>query len=126
MLAAGRGMEEGEGAERRGGSCCSSRIQQIPDIATLRTTSGSYDGDQVYVVSHSSAWVGSPILGRGPTGGGMFTRIPVSDLVNPTDNNGTIIIVDANIAWIRDDTLECRVEDFGAVPDGVTNNDAAI
>ncbi len=125
-LAAGRGIEEEGGAERHSGNCCSSRIQQIPDIATLRTTPGSYDGEQVYVVSHSSVWNGSPILGRGPLGGGMFTRVSVSDLANPTDNNGTIIIVDANIAWIRDDTLECRVEDFGAIPDGVTNNDAAI
>ncbi|MBP1995062.1 glycosyl hydrolase family 28-related protein [Paenibacillus eucommiae] len=106
--------------------CCESKIEQIPDIATLRVTAGSFDGQQVYVTSHSSDWVSSPILGRGPTGGGMFTRIAVSDLVSPVDNNGSIIIVDSNIAWIRSDTSECHVENFGALPDGVTNNSVAI
>lgn len=101
-------------------------LLQVPDIAALRATTGSFDGQQVYVVSHSSGWVESAITGRGPTGGGMFTRVPVSELSSPVDNNGTIIIVNSAVAWVRSDTTECRVEDFGAIPDGVANNDAAI
>lgn len=122
--AAGSGNET---AGQKGGNCgCPPGIRQIPDIATLRTTIGAYDGEEVYVVSHSSTWTSSPITGRGPTGGGMFTRIAVSDLANPVDNNGSIIIVNNDVAWIRTDTMECRAEDFGAILDGATNNDAAI
>lgn len=90
-------------------------IGECPDIATLRTIEPSYDKQRITVREHTSGT---------RKGGGQFRAVMAGSSF--TDNNGTIIKTSSGAAWLRINADITNPLMFGAIGDGVADDNAAL
>ncbi|MDF2671419.1 MAG: hypothetical protein K0R67_3725 [Paenibacillus sp.] len=132
-LAAGGTEEE----SKRGGSCCSTKVTQILDMACLSGLVGSSDGDQLLVLGyHPDTSVGggrlfwNSAVARNQHDGGRFfsPTVPwtttIADYLNGVgETSGMTLGV-----WERPDFIACSLYDWGGIYEGncVASMNAAL
>jgi hypothetical protein len=90
-------------------------IGECPDIATLRTIEPSYDKQRITVREHTAGT---------RKGGGQFRALIAGSAY--ADNNGTIIKTSSGAAWLRINAEITNPLMFGAIGDGVADDNAAL